>query len=571
MGILKKTALAAILFAVYLLAGCLGPSMGPSGIRSAAQVSKFDNFHKAGMVVTDGYGNLLATHPFLSDPETAPVLSYQLTPNNGPEPHIAVTDKGTVLVSTMNRVVASWDHGATWSVVWNYASPRAPNMQNRYGSWDPMLWMDPSTDRVFIAHLGPLEPYVTGGGLGLPPMPWCVYLLYSDDEGKTWSDGNDPVFGKVPTGSGTGGVQSCLFPFIDHQKIAAGKPGPKTSDHFRSLREGTPNKWENVLYLCYNKYDVSQGVLNTYAWKNDVTGTWCEVSFDSGQNFVYSKQVVNQRGDGVAAGCFGINGHPTVHTDGTVFLPLGGFPETRCGNLPPTVAVSEDSGQTWTIRPMDDATVGQMEIDPDITVTPDGTAYMLFRNKNQHAMLARSHDKFQTWEGPWRVSPPDHTLNVFTGISSGDDGRIAMTYLGTVTPQTKLATPSNATGGTLWDAYVTYSVDADSASPTFFTQQVNPTEDPVQVGCVWLRGGPSACRNLLDFIDAVTDAEGRMFSVVTDGCNPRNGCTADTDSANYQSRDAQATVIVQDGGLSLFAEKGNLGRFWLQNPQPLPR
>ncbi|MBI2077426.1 MAG: exo-alpha-sialidase [Euryarchaeota archaeon] len=332
--------------------------------------------------------------------------------------------------------------------------------------------------------------------------------------------------------------------------------------------------WKNVLYLCYNKYDMTAGVLNTYAWKNEVTGTWCEVSFDSGQNFVYAAQIVEQRGDGSRDGCFGVNGHPIVHPDGTVFVPLGGFPHTFCGNLPPTVAVSEDSGETWIVRPMPNATIGQMEIDPDITVTPDGTAYMLFRNKNQHATLVRSRDHFKTWEGPWRVSPPDHTLNVFTGISSGDNGRIAMTYLGTVDAQVKQATPSNASGGTLWNAFVTYSVDADSESPTFFTQQVNPTEDPVQVGCVWLLGGgggPMGCRNLLDFIDSVTDAEGRMFSVITDGCDPRNGCAADTDSANYQSHDGQATVLVQDVGLSLYADKGNLGRFWLQNPQPFPR
>ena len=45
------------------------------------------------------------------------------------------------------------------------------------------------------------------------------------------------------------------------------------------------------------------------------------------------------------------------------------------------------------------------------------------------------------------------------------------------------------------------------------TSQLTSEEDPLQRGCIWMRGGQSDCRNLLDFIDVVRDADGRVATV----------------------------------------------------------
>lgn len=536
-------------FLMLVSAGCV-ETLGPSGIQSGYDVRGFQDFTWADPVAHDGNGNLVQGHELMRDPSVQPAYVPSLIPRAGPEPNIGVDSHGSVFVSTLDQTQRSTDHGKSWEVIWDLTTPNFPNTQDRFTGLDPMLWVDPDTDRLFVAHLQWLYP---GPFLRLP---WCVYVAYSDDAGKTWSDKSQPLGAGVVPGQG-----SCLVPMIDHQKIMTAKPGPRTSPLWMPSRGDYPN----IVYLCYNKYAVV-GADAVGGPQDPQAGTWCEESFDGGRAFSRS-----QLAHAAAPGCTGINGHPAAYADGTIVVPISG----AFGCLePPTVVVSEDSGQTWATRIMTNRTVGQVEIDPDVTVTPDGTAYLVFRGKDQLTYLVRSRDKFETWAGPWRVSPPGHTLNTFTGITSGDDGRIAIAFLGTSDPQAAHAVPSNATGGTVWHAFVTTSLNADAEEPLFFTQQVTPNEDPVQIGCIWLSGGaggPKRCRNLLDFIDVVSDKEGRVYVAVTDGCTPRSGCTADTESVNYQSHDREAAAIIQDSGLSLRSASGTLSSFGLQHPRPLPR
>jgi hypothetical protein len=295
-------------------------------------------------------------------------------------------------------------------------------------------------------------------------------------------------------------------------------------------------------------------------------GTSCMMSYDGGYTYPIETEayVTDQL-------CSNVNGHPAAYPDGTVVFIMGSLGD-KC-ERPMTAVLSEDNGLTWTSRQcLPD--FGQEEIDADITITPDGTAYVLFRDDTDHVVhLARTTDKFQTCD-QWRIAPPDVTLTTFAGITSGDDGRIAMSWIGTKTEQEPGAEPSNATAGSMWHAFVTTSFDADSSNPTFVTQQVTPDEDPVQVGCVWLQGGgggPNGCRNLLDFIDMVRDTEGRWYVAITDGCVPRNGCTGTPEQSDAQSKDRQVGVLVQTRGLSLFADKGVLPTLDLVPPMPYER
>lgn len=569
---LKTLAMPVGIVLALVLAGCTAGPAEDNGIQSKVDLYQpYNGYHWFQPMVTTGYGEVLAAHPILSDPAAAPKPIYQLLPDAGPEPTLGVNKDGHIFVVTLDNVQMSTDNGKTWKVVYEYNSINTPNTHNVYFTLDPMLWVDPVTDRIFVSHLE-VDPTVaiTGG------LPWCQYLAFSDDGGKTWSD--DPEKWPVPYGP-THGENACLVGVSDHQKIATAK--------FRDVdpvqtatRNANPGKWaDRVLYYCHQKYDILFA-LPEYIDENAGTnlreaeplrGAWCEASDDSGRTWRDATQMSAFR-----PGCrAGLVGSPAPYPDGTVAVPMGTFGgEGPCTNNPPAVAVTEDNGKTWTFREMPNRTIGQTEIDPDITVTPDGVAYMVFRDKNQHVMMVRSPDKFKTWEGPWRVSPPDQVLNVFVAITSGDNGRIGVTYLGTRDAQQKEAVPSNATGGTFWHAYVSYSLNANEANPIFYTVQTTPEEDPAQIGCVWLKGGaggPKRCRNLLDFIDMVSDRDGRTYSAITDGCTPRNGCTGDTYSANFQSHDREAAVLVQDSGMSLFAAKGILPPFGLQAPKPLPR
>lgn len=475
--------------------------------------------------LTDGQGTLVEEGEALKERPEYPDAVQQMVPGHGAEPNVGIASDGSVFITNFDDVVKSVDYGASWERVYRFTTPNYPVTVDYYRDSDPMLWLDKDTDRVFA--------------LMMHPGTTCYSLAYSDDGGATWSDKETDLDSEA---------YSCPTPYVDHPKIITAPPGPSAPAAVPDVVAPYPN----LVYVCVNKVAVGQ-----------ILGTWCAVSYDGGDSFVYERLAIP-----VEDRCPSINGHPAAFPDGTVVVPAGNLGNS-CQRKP-TVAVTEDNGLTWDVRSFP-GDFTQREIDPDIAITPDGTAYMLARDDDQRAYLFRSTDKFQTWEGPFHVSPPDQTLNTFAGLAAGSDGRIAMAYLGTSAEQEDGATPSNATAGSLWHAYVTVSFDADQANPTFLTQQVTPEEDPVQVGAIWLLGGGNPARNLLDFIDASVGPDGRFYASITDGCTPRQGCTGDPMSSNYQSGDRQSTLLVQRSGLSLFADVETLEPVDLDPPRPVPR
>lgn len=506
-----ETAIAVTLLvaAGTLLAGCLSEdeSIEQFAIDERRDAQATADAGTPGPIAYDGNRTPLDEHPLIQDPARTPGYTTTLVPGGGAEPNVGITSNGSMFVTTFDQTRKSTDLGRTWDVVWDFEPPGRPMTEDTFRTNDPMLWVDPTTDRIFTQHMHP------GGALGGGPL--CTYLAWSDDEGDTWTE--RPL--------------ACGIPELDHPKIATAPPGPDAPPQ-ATLEAAYPN----VLYLCVNKLDL---------------GTWCSSSLDGGATFAYDRQAAPAHPD-----CGAINGHPHPYDDGTIVVPLGSFGSCE---RPVRVATSSDNGLSWQVRTCE-TPLNQTEIDPDITTTPDGTAYMLFRGEEERVHLARTTDKFQTCD-IFDVAPPSHTLNVFTVITSGDDGRISMAYLGTDDEQYRGATPSNASGGTEWHLYVTTSIDADSPDPTFVTRQVTPEDDPVQLGCIWLQGGgggPQGCRNLLDFIDTTHNEEGRVVVAYTDGCIPRNGCAQDPDEHGIQSRGRQVAVAVQNTGVSLFEDQGVL-------------
>jgi len=490
-----RAPLAFLSLACLALAGCVQENQPPTTTLPPVPASNLVSYRDGALVaVPEEFAAGLA-------------MAVRSTGHAGAEPNVGITSTGSIFVTSGMVTMKSENLGLNWTESFNMTAFWGPaynpeptgTVRGITRSSDPMLWVDPDTDRIFTDHMTGL---------------YCSKLFYSDDDGATW----------------TPSPMDCGIPVNDHQKVATARYGP----------DGPPSAnpvYPNVVYYCYNK----------------LVSTNCAVSFNGGLSFQYDRPAtvgLASAGEGLApeamAACGGINGHPAGAPDGTVYVPL------NLGCPGPVVLVTTDNGLTWTARvgPTDH---GAAEIDPDITVTPDGTAYMLYRGSDHLQYLVRSKDRFATFEGPWKVSLPEVRSTVFTVITSGDDGRIAMAYLGTEDSKKE---PSVAENGTRWNLYTVFSLDANAETPTFTTLQVTSDEAPVQIGCVWLNGGGNPCRNMLDFIDMHTTPDGRPVVAFTDGC--AKDCDYNATATNEQSRSRLTTIAIVDSGPSLYAEKGVL-------------
>lgn len=418
---------------------------------------------------------------------SAPRVVQKLLGTRGAEPNIGVTSSGAAFVSSGDLVMRTTDRGATWEQVYEFGAVHPPAALPVVGmdpvrNTDPMLWVDPTTDRIFAPAMW-------------PPLG-CASGATSDDDGETWQ----------------GLPLACGLPGLDHQKVVTGpyvegSQLPRTGDY------------PNVVYFCYN--DVKNG-----------PSTRCAVSSDGGRSYPIDLEAAG------AAQCGGVNGHPAAAPDGTVYVPLGWF----CGE--PMVAVSDDNGLSWTVRKLHVGGLGEAEIDPEVAVTADGTAYYFWRALSDHRMyVVRSTDGFETISRPMLVSPPDVTSTRFAAMSAGDDGKLAFAYLGT---RDVASRAGDAYDDTRWHLFTTFTTDATAAAPTFVTVQVTPHEDPIQIGYQWESGGGDPARNLLDYIDGVVDGEGRFWVALTDGCTDE--CAYNSTATKAQSRARNTSIAVLEEG-----------------------
>lgn len=415
---------------------------------------------------------------------------------SGAEPTIGVTSQGSVFATAYEWVVRSRDGGVTWQVV-----HRAPGGQD----FDPMIWVEPVTDRILATHINPQKT--------------CRTIAVSDDDGDSWSD---ETMVCPPASSGQ----------VDHQKLASGP-------HAGPLASVGQAGYERLVTLCYN----------------DRGSTHCAASYDGGITFPQGVPV-----DGIPAGgtvplmpgplaelvgdCGGLNGAQHHAADGTIYVPYG----YECRES--RIAVSTDGGATWTRR---NPRQGELELDPAVATTSDGMAYYLYRGVDHRMHILRSDDHFATFDGPFVVSPPEVKSTVFAAMVSGTKGRIAFAYLGTNGTD---AGPDKAPDTADWNVYMGLSLDADAASPTIVTVRANPTSDPVQRGSICMT---LPCRhddrNLLDFIGMAMGPDGRAWVSYADGCTSE-ACLEPGQTDTRTSRDDALSVAWVRAGPSLLAEKG---------------
>lgn len=363
---------------------------------------------------------------------------------------------------------------------------------------DPILVTDSGTGRTFVSQL----IFPTKQSLS----------AFTDDDGETWQQSQ---------GSG-------INSGVDHQTVGAGVFPPA----FSSVDPGYPN----AVYYAAQDLAVAEFA----------------ASFDGGRTYGPAIPMYT------IADCTGIHGHIKVSpVDGTVYVPLRSCVETETGGGQQAVAVSSDSGLTWSLFRVTSSQASTW--DPSVGIGKGGTVYFGYGDDDDRiARVAVSKDRGRTWTvGPDLGASHGIKRIAFPAVAAGDDNRAAFAFLGTRHEGEGLGTGAGFEG--TWQLYVSTTYDGGATWVT-----VNATgDDPVQRGNICDAGitcpGSPDTRNLLDFMDVQIDARGRILVSYADGCVSPD-CVAGVDRnadgfVNALDNDAadKATIARQSGGLGLLA------------------
>lgn len=325
---------------------------------------------------------------------------------------------------------------------------------------------------------------------------YCSRMAYTDDAGATWTP--------VNVGCAPGAT-------FDHQTVGVGP--------FRVEGPVRPTgSYPHAVYYC----------AQTGATAN------CGMSLDGGNTFGPATVAYS------IADCTTAFGHLKTAPDGMAYLP-----PWECGGGM-GLAASDDNGQSWRLHEIPGTVAGDA-MHPSVDVASDGTVYFGYGGdvaggSGLNAPYAAiSRDEGYQWSRPVRLGTEHKIVNTrFVTVITGDGDRAAVAYLGSATGGDGSA-PSFAG---VWHLYVSFTYDRGRTWTT-----VRATDHPVQAGPVATAGALSdpRLRNLLDFIDSVTDARGRVLVAIADGCPGSGPCTT-------ADRGAKATIVRQVSGRGLFRE-----------------
>ena len=353
---------------------------------------------------------------------------------------------------------------------------------------DPILQVDPDTGRTISTQLNAKRSLI------------CL----SNDDGDTWT--------QSPQGAGVNAG-------VDHQTIGTGKFA--ASD---ALRQPDPL---NPL--------VNYGGATYYA-SQDIAIAQTAQSKDGGFSWGVSYPMYN------ITQCGGLHGHLQVGADGTVYVPNGNCPVGQAG-----MARSTDGGITWTVHGVPGSVADD---DPGMGIgrgdeVAGGRAFFGVC-QNGKPTVATSDDRGDTWSGLQNVQGP-HDINacVFPTMVAGDDDRAAFAFLGSSNGSAGAYGSDPSVYDGEWYLYVAVTYDGGQ---TWVTSNATPG-DPVQRGPVCLQGtGCAGYRNLLDFNDIQLDEKGRIYVAYSDGC-VGNCVTGGPNSLTDYTRIARQ----MEGTKSLFA------------------
>ena len=384
----------------------------------------------------------------------------------GVEPTLGLTKDGDIFYTafqsnTRIEVAHSKDKGQTWDL-------RTPEIGGRNVhslSFDPYIYVDPRTDRIFNIDL----------------TVACSYLSFSDDKGKSWI--TNPL--------------ACGRPVNDHQTLFAGPP------------VHTPTVgYDSIVYYCWN----------------DVGSSSCSKSVDGGLTFSPTGAPAYPGVDPDAGGqdsnfCGGLHAHGHVGQDGTVYLPKG-----HCGQ--PWLAISKDEGKTWSRVQV--ASNGTSTHEAGVAADSKGNIYYAWTARNRLPYLVVSKNGGKTWSKPLMIGAPGLKEANLPGLDVGAPGKVAVVYMGSENSPFRPGREEggdectaigscpgdDAYKKTTWNGYMMVTPNALDKNPTLFTGTVNDKRDPlIRDTC-----GPGRCRAVYDFIDIVIGPDGSAWGAFVDGC-----------------------------------------------------
>lgn len=394
-------------------------------------------------------------------------------------------------------VLRSSDLGATWENV----SPRDDQSRRHQMSWDPYLYVDPLTSRVFTVDYQPGS---------------CALVSYSDDDGESWTTNR--------TACG----------LTDYQKVFAGPPAYSTTT-------GYPN----VVYYCSIGFGLGEVS----------GGSGCQKSLDGGKTFIpvsspfINNPAMHESGFGDIPGlCGGGLSQGWVGADGTVYVPAG-----QCGH--PWLAISDDEGLTWRHVRIDvgsdlgsaEGESGLLVHTPETPVTPEvgfpdgpyrsvhshhgafagdseGNLYYAWDARDRAIYLSVSHDGAATWSAPIRVSPPQVIEAALPSLVVGAPGRVAIGFVGSENApgprdcRALSGCPESVDErykDVSWTGYISVTDQALATEPEFVTGAASLPDDPLERGYC----SPTRCGAIGDFFDVAIGPDGHAWASFADHCD----------------------------------------------------
>jgi hypothetical protein len=372
------------------------------------------------------------------------------------------------MLFTLDTLEASFDDftspaTATWR---NLGRGGAPTTADPFLTVDQHRLPDGSANnRVWIAQL----------------LAATSYMAHNDrQESTTWT--------RSLTGPGE-------IHGVDNQSIAV---GPYPNNQKPSTARSDAN-YPHAMYYC----------------SHSGANAFCSRSDDGGLTFNTSKPIFP------LAGACSNHGHVKVGPDGTVYVPMNNSCEGAEG-----VSISIDAGETWHYITVPGTVSGRW--DSSIAIANDGkTVYYGYgEESDDRAMIIKGTLDKSDPSAPtirWQVPAVDvgaaaGLVNiVFPTVVAGDPDRAAFLFHGTTTEGDsgdQASFPANAE----WYLYVATTFDGGKS---WQLRNITPG-DPTQRGSIC--DGGTGCdndpddRNLLDFMDADIDGEGRILVGYSDGC-----------------------------------------------------
>ncbi len=458
------------------------------------------------------------------DPNSTPTPTPEASPTPTPGPPGPGTPRYQIYTPPRNKSFS----GGEPSIGTNWTTANAMYLANfssiRLGFDDCSSPAKDSWTDTHITSAASLDPILFTDHMVPPGTPNRTFVsqltgqdsitFYTDDDGATYSPSQG---GGIPSG-------------VDHQTIGAGPYNPASPPAVP--RSST---YPNAVYYC----------------SQEAATAFCARSDDGGATF----------GPGIPIydllQCTGIHGHVKVAPDGTVYVP-----NRSCGGKA-SVIVSNDNGVTWNVRPAPPSSTTGFLVDPSVGIgmnnvgKPAGqasnTIYLGYQASNGHPRVAVSHDQGNTWINDQEVGTALGVQNsTFPEVVAGDDNRAAYAFLG-ATLGGDYTNQASYDQITPWHLYIATTYDG---GVTWTTVDATPS-DPVQRGSICNLGTTSCLthapndRNLLDFMDATIDAQGRVLVGYPDGCI--GGCVNHPFGKNPNSYTARASVARQSGGRRLLA------------------